>query len=364
MSRKLKFIENEKSQFLQAVRKNTNSYFEENNISKKANWKMVLKTIVLLGLFVGFYVLLIFGHFPLVVHFVLAAALGITMTLIGFNICHDALHGSYSDKKWVNSTLGWFFNLIGANVYVWKITHNQIHHTFTNVVGHDADLEVAPGLIRINSTEEWKPIHRYQHIYSFMLYSLSSLSWFFRKDYKKFYDKSLREKDQTPPASEYVKLFAYKALYYTLFLVFPLVFMPFAWWTVLLILLVMHFAEGMVMGNVFQLAHLVLETDMPEPNPDKSISDAWAVHQMKTTANFARKNPFVTSAFGGLNFQIEHHLFPNICHIHYPAISDIVKKTAEEFDLPYHENESFFSAVNSHYHFLKKMGTVQELQSA
>lgn len=319
---------------------------------------MVSKTIILLVLLVSLYVLLVFGNFPLIVHFILAASLGINMTLIGFNICHDALHGSYSDQKWVNSSLGWFFNFIGANEYVWKITHNQIHHTYTNIVGHDADLEVAPGIIRINDTEEWKPIHKYQHIYSFMLYSLSSLSWFFKKDYMKFFDKSLREKNSKPPTSEYVKLFAYKALYYTLFLVFPLVFMPFTWPTVLAILLVMHFAEGMVMGNVFQLAHLVEETDMPEPNTNKSISDPWAVHQMKTTANFARKNGFVTSMFGGLNYQIEHHLFPNICHIHYPAISEIVKSTAEEFGLPYHENETFFSAVKSHYNFLKKMGSV------
>lgn len=284
------------------------------------------------------------------------------MTLIGFNICHDALHGSYSDRKWVNTTLGWFFNLIGANVYIWKLTHNQIHHTYTNIVGHDADLEVAPGIIRINANEEWKPIHRFQQYYAFMLYALSSLSWFFKKDYMKFFDKSLRENNITIPTSEYVKLFAYKALYYTLFLIFPLVFMPFSWPTVLAVLLVMHFAEGLVMGNVFQLAHLVEEVDMPDANKDKSISDPWAVHQMKTTANFARKNWFVTSMFGGLNFQVEHHLFPNICHVHYPAISGIVKETAEEFGLPYHENESFFSAVKSHYHFLKKMGASPETQ--
>lgn len=357
MSRNIKFVETEKSQFLQVVRNNTNAYFEENNLSKKANWKMAFKTLILLGLMVTLYGFTFFGHFPLLIHFVLAAGLGITMTLIGFNVCHDALHGSFSDRKWVNTFFGWFFNVIGANVYVWKITHNQIHHTFTNIVGHDADLEVAPGIIRINSTESLKPIHRYQHIYAFMLYSLSSLSWFFKKDYMKFFDKSLRERGMKPPISEYFKLFAYKAFYYTLFLIIPLIVMPFAWYTILAVLLVMHFAEGMVMGNVFQLAHLVEETDMPEPKHDENITDPWAVHQMKTTANFARKNKFVSSIFGGLNFQIEHHLFPNICHVHYPAISEIVRNTAKEFGLPYHENESFFGAVKSHYNFLKKMGS-------
>jgi linoleoyl-CoA desaturase len=362
MSRKIKFGESDQSQFLQTVRDKTNSYFEKNNISKKANWKMVLKSIILIGLLIILYGLLVFGHFHIFIHFLLAAGLGITMTLIGFNICHDALHGSFSNKKWVNSSLGWLFNLIGANEYVWKITHNQIHHTLTNIVEHDADLEVAPGIIRINATEEWKPIHQYQQFYSFMLYSLSSLSWFFKKDYMKFFDETLREKGKKPPKSEYFKLFGYKALYYTIFLVIPLIVMPFAWHTVLAILLVMHLAEGMVMGNIFQLAHLVEETDMPEPHSNKSISDPWAVHQMKTTANFARKNSFITSLFGGLNYQIEHHLFPNICHVHYPAISEIVKDTAQEFGLPYHENTTFFGAVRSHYNFLKKMGKKPKLK--
>ncbi|WP_366512701.1 acyl-CoA desaturase [Lunatimonas sp.] len=317
---------------------------------------MVSKTLLFLSLTVIFYVSLLFGGFPLYVNFLLAAGLGSSMAFIGFNVCHDALHGAYSSKPWKNHLLGWLFNIIGANAYIWKITHNQIHHTYTNIVGHDADLEVAPGMIRIHAEEELKPVHKYQHIYAFFLYSLSSLSWFYRKDYIKFFGRTIGRGGHSHPKSEVYKLFLYKGLYYVLFLVLPFLVMDHAWWQILLVLLVMNLVEGTVMGNVFQLAHLVELTSMPNPHEEATMEDSWAVHQMKTTANFARESKLVCYLVGGLNFQIEHHLFPNVCHVHYPEISKIVQATAKEFGLPYHESPTFFSAFGSHVRFLKQMG--------
>ena len=142
-----------------------------------------------------------------------------------------------------------------------------------------------------------------------------------------------------------------------MFIVVPLLVMDITVWQFLFGFIFMHVAEGLVLGLVFQLAHVVEGTDFPEPSPESgNIEEDWAVHQMQTTANFARKSHLANFLCGGLNFQVEHHLFPNICHVHYREISEIVKATAHEFDLPYHENETFGEALVSHYNTLKLFG--------
>lgn len=352
----LKFVDKTNSAFFSTVKKRVDHYFQTNGISKQANGAMVLKTITYLVSFVGLYLLILLEVMPSWVSLLLAIALGMNMAFIGFNICHDALHGSYSSKPWVNKSLGFLFNIIGANVYVWKITHNKIHHTYTNIVGHDGDLEVAPGIVRVSPNETHHFIHRFQHMYAFFLYALASISWFFRKDYKKFFQKRIGKHENKHPRIEYFNLFFYKLLYYFLFIILPLLVMDIAWWQFLIGFLAMNFAEGLVLGLVFQLAHLVEQTVLPNPRPHENMENAWAEHQMKTTANFASNSAITTFLCGGLNLQVEHHLFPKICHIHYPQISGIVRDVALEFSLPYHENKSFASALRSHYNFLKKAG--------
>ncbi|MBT0810050.1 acyl-CoA desaturase [Litoribacter ruber] len=359
MQSPLKFIDSNNSSFFLTVRNRVDHYFEKNGISRRANFQMVAKTVIYITLFISLYLLIILQVFPLFLLLVLAICLGMTMAFIGFNICHDALHGSYSSKPWVNKSLGLLFNIIGANVYIWNITHNKIHHTYTNIIGHDGDLEVAPGMVRVSPIERHKPIYRYQHIYAFFLYALASMSWFFRKDYLKFFQKKIGQHENNHPTIEYFNLFFYKFIYYTLFIILPLVFMDITWWQYLIGFFALNFAEGLVLGLVFQLAHLVEQTSFPQPEENENIEEAWAQHQMRTTANFARKSKLATFLCGGLNCQVEHHLFPKICHIHYPAISDIVKQTALEHDLPYYENKTFISALKSHANFLKRMGRPQ-----
>lgn len=357
MNQSLKFNDQRNSQFFATLKKRVDEYFKINKLSKKANMAMIVKTTIYLSSFVGLYFLILLGNLPLWLTLGLAILLGMNMAFIGFNICHDALHGSYSKHPWVNKSLGFIFNIIGANVYVWNITHNQIHHTYTNIVGHDGDLELAPGIVRISENDPWKPWHRYQHIYAFFLYGLASLSWFFRKDYVKFFQKKIGSHVNKHPKIEYFNLFFYKFVYYGLFIILPLMVMEITWWQFLIGYLAMNFAEGLVLGLVFQLAHLVEDTHQVVPKEGESIEESWAAHQLRTTANFSRKSGIATFLCGGLNFQVEHHLFPKICHIHYPEISEIVKNTAHEFDLPYHENESFASALKSHYNFLKEAGS-------
>ncbi|WP_224997006.1 acyl-CoA desaturase [Cesiribacter sp. SM1] len=317
---------------------------------------MWINTSFNLLVYISLYGLIISGWFGSWMMLGMTLLLGVFAAFIGFNVCHDAIHGSFTKSARLNRGLSTIFHLIGANPYLWDLTHNIVHHTYTNIPGHDEDIEIAPGLIRLDESEKVNKIQRYQHFYAFLLYGFASLSWVLRKDYIKFFQKQIGQHQAKHPRKEYFNLFFFKFLYYFLFIGLPIILLPFSWWQVLIAFLLMHLAEGFVIGLVFQLAHVVEGTYFPMPNEEGNVEEAWAEHQMSTTANFAPNSAVASFLLGGLNRQIEHHLFPKICHVHYPAISGIVKQTAKEFGLPYLECSSFFSALQSHYRTLRKMG--------
>ncbi|MFP5080407.1 fatty acid desaturase family protein [Pedobacter sp. JCM 36344] len=356
MAKKLKFRNGNKSAFYATVRSRVDHYFNDNNLSTYANGAMWFKAIFFLTILIGLYLSILLGNLSNPVMLVLAVLLGMTGAFVGFNICHDAIHKSFSSNQKVNEVFSFVFNLIGASPYVWNICHNIVHHTYTNIAGHDEDIDVAPGLIRFSESETVNKVQRYQHFYAFGLYSLAMLSWVFRKDYKKFFQKKIGEHVCDHPRIEYFKLFFYKSIYYFLFIILPMIVMNVTWWQFLIGFMAMQFAQGLVLGLVFQLAHVVEGTSFPLPDEDGNIEEAWAEHQLRTTANFAVESKLAAFLCGGLNRQVEHHLFPKVCHIHYPEIGKIVRQTALEFGLPYIESKTFSGALVSHYKILRKLG--------
>jgi linoleoyl-CoA desaturase len=354
---KVRFVDKNKSEFYATLKERVDVYFKERNLSKNANGLMYFKTFFYLGGVFLFYGLIMSNGFSLSAMLTFALLLGMFKAFVGFNVSHDAIHGSYSSDDRINKLMSYSFNIIGASKSVWNVSHNIVHHTYTNIPGHDEDLEIAPGLVRVSAHDKKYWIQRFQHVYAFFLYGLASLSWVFRKDYVKFFSKTIGHYDNTHHTTEdYIDLFLFKILYYINFIVLPLVFLDVTWYQFIIGFVCMHIAEGFVLGLVFQLAHVVEGAEFPEPNEQGNIEEAWAVHQMKTTANFARKSWLATFLCGGLNMQVEHHLFPKVCHTHYPYISEIVKKTAEEFNVPYIENKTFLGALKSHYLMLRHYG--------
>lgn len=352
MTKRLKFPA--KSAFFKTLKQRVDQYFVETGTHKYANTTMWIKIVLFLSGFISCYGFIISGLTSNLCMFLLAIFLGIFSAFVGFNICHDALHGAISSNKYVNKAFGMVFNLLGASPYIWTISHNGVHHTFTNIPGHDDDLIVAPGIIRIEANDPIKKIQQYQHWYAFPLYALASLSWAFRKDFMKIFQRKIGQIVVKHPKKEYFKLFAFKGLYYFLFIVLPLIVLNITWWQFLIGFVAMHIAQGLTMGLVFQLAHVIEDTHFPEAGSNGNMEDAWAEHQMLTTANFASNSRIASFLLGGLNRQIEHHLFPGVCHIHYSKLGLIVKQTAKEFDLPYIESLTFFAAMKSHYRVLKK----------
>ena len=343
--------------FQKDVKRRVDEYFATNNLSKNANFEMVFKTLFILGGWMGTYALIITNTVTPMGMLVLALIHGFFTAMIGLNIGHDAIHGSYTSNPNVNKRIGLFFNLVGANDYVWSISHNIVHHTYTNIPHHDEDIKQPP-VLRIEPTQDLWWIHRFQHIYAFLLYSFASISWVFVKDYVKFFQHQLGgHYRKTFPRKEIFRLFFYKAIYYTTFLVVPLILVDLPWYFILLGFIAAHLVEGFTMAIIFMLAHIIEGTEYPEPNENGRIELPWADFQMHTTANFAIKNPVVNYLFGGLNFQVEHHLFPKVCHVHYPKIAGIVKETAKDHGLPYLEHKTFFGAIASHTRVLKKFGS-------
>jgi len=353
---RISFEKGKDKSFSKELKQRVDAYFDEHNLSRHADVRMAVKTVILLSAYFGAYALILTGWFSLPQMLFLCFVMGLGMAGIGFSVSHDALHGAYSSNKWVNKILGLTFDLLGANSYIWKITHNVVHHTYTNIYEHDADLEVAE-FIRLSPNAEHKSIHRIQHILAFFAYGLSTLFWVFVKDYKKFATKNLGPyENKTHPVSEWILLILTKMIYYSYMLIIPWIILPITWWQLLIGFLVVHLTAGVILGVIFQLAHVVEGTEHPVQNEEGNIENAWMIHQMETTSDFAHENKLLSWYIGGLNYQIEHHLFPKICSIHYPAISRIVREVAAKHDVPYHYQDSFLEAVRSHYRTLKKFG--------
>lgn len=354
---------NKNAIFFPALKKAVDAYFKEKNIKKTGNFSLHLKTVTLVPIAITLYILLLTLNMPTLLGVLLSLVLGFIMAGIGFNIMHDACHGSYSTKKWVNELLGFSLNALGGNSFMWKQKHNIIHHTYTNVDGVDDDIAKSP-FIRMCGTQKWVPMHRIQHIYSSFLYAISSLFWVLFQDFAKYFTKKVYT---TPLAKmdrrDHIIFWASKILYLFFYVALPIILVGWQAW--LIGFLCMHFSLGFTLSIVFQLAHVVEETEFefaPQDSP-KTIENEWAIHQLKTTANFASGNKLISWYVGGLNYQIEHHLFPRISHVHYPAISRIVKEKCEEHNIPYTSIPSMRQAIVSHFRFMKSLGEKPQLNA-
>ena len=297
--------------------------------------------------------------------FALYILCGAGMAGIGMGVMHDAIHGSYSSNKLMNSIMSQSMNMVGANASVWRIQHNVLHHTYTNIEGADDDLNTPP-FLRFTPERLLQNVHRYQYLYTWIFYSLSTISWITTKDFIRL--NRYTERGLIKTKREYnvmlTKLILWKLAYYIYALVLPIIFSGFGFGTVLLAFICMHIATGMSISLVFQTAHIMPEIAFPAPCPKGGIDCNWTVHQFETTTNYAPNSKVFSWMIGGLNYQVEHHLFPNICHVHYPKISHIVKETAKEFGVIYHCKPSFWVALKEHAKMLRYLGQQKTLQFA
>lgn len=350
--KKIRFKQGSDAQFYDTVKNRVGEEFAKRGLSYNANAEMYLKSAIMVIAYLSIYFSIISNYFGAVGVIVLYGLLGLAKGLMGFNLTHDALHGSYSSNTTVNRILGYTFDFNGTSSLIWKIAHNVHHHTYTNIPGFDEDIDKAIWL-RLSPKDRLYWFHRFQHWYAPVLYCLTGLNWVFVSDYTWF----IREAAKRKISKKDIAIFlTFKLINLFLFIIYPLIHLNVAWWVVILGYLCLQFVGGLTIALIFQLAHIVEPVKYFEPNEEGQMRHNWAIHEMYTTSNFATNNKVLSTIVGGLNFQVEHHLFPYICHVHYKIIAPIVKKTAEEFGIPYYEQPTFFAALRSHFRTLKMLG--------
>ncbi len=350
----IKFNRNQ-SAFYTDLKSRVNQYFTEHKIDQHGDMRLHFKAGLLISVFVATYVMLVFFTPAALWGILLCVLLGLATAGIGFNIMHDGSHGSFSNNKTVNRFAALTLNLLGGSAFFWNIKHVMVHHTYTNIDGHDDDIENEP-FLRMCNTQRKRKMHKFQHIYWFLVYGLMYISWVFLLDFQKYFSRKIGAKDQIRISlSTHIGFWFTKLLYVFTFIVLPLMFVS----PLHLIVgyLVFSFTTGIVISVVFQLAHAVEHIDFIEVKEnDTVLENDWAVHQMVTTANFATRSKIVAFFTGGLNHQIEHHLFPKISHVYYPELSKIVRMVCAEYGIAYVEQPTVVHAIASHVRFLKKMG--------
>ena len=346
--------------FYAELRRRVDEYFQTTGLPQRDCPQMYVKTAVLLSSLVLTYTLLVFFAATWWQALPLAVVLGLIVSGIGFNVMHDGGHQAYSSRPWVNRLMAMTVDFLGGSSYLWHWKHAVMHHTYVNITGHDADIDLGV-LGRISPHQKRYWFHRWQQFYLWPLYGLLAVMWHFYSDFREVIVGKIGGSRVPRPQGWDLALFLFgKVFFFTMVFVIPLQRHSLA--SVVLAYFVASFTLGFVLSIVFQLAHAVEEADFPMPRPDTGvIENTWATHQVETTVDFGRQSRLLSWLVGGLNFQIEHHLFPRICHIHYPALSKIVESTSQEFGVRYTAHDTFWRGLVSHFRWLRGMGVAPEL---
>lgn len=357
--KRIKFIPADAHQhaFAAALRKNVQEYFKSNNLSTKGDGRMFFKTFVMFAMYLTPFVLLLILPMNTFIVIPLLIVMGVGMAGVGMCVMHDAIHGAYSSHKWINKLAGSSIYLIGSSPATWAIQHNILHHTYTNITGYDEDIETK-GFIRLSRNAPWKKYQRFQQYYAFLFYGFMTIAKLFGDlpQLFKYNRNGLTGEQNDKPVREVIRMIITKSIYLALIIGLPLWLTDYSWWQILIGFMIMHMVGGIIMSTVFQMAHVVEGTAQTLPDAEDHIRNEWMVHQLNTTSDFARNNWLLNWYVGGLNYQIEHHLFSNICHVHYPALAPIVERTSREYGITYNLKPSFTQALKSHLHMLKWLG--------
>lgn len=359
----VRFASKGENSFFDVIQRKVSEYFSSRKITPYANPTMWVKTIVMLLIYFVPYVAMVTGLAAgnSWLFYGLWVLMGIGMIGIGTSVMHDANHGTYSANKSTNNFISRVLEVLGGYRLTWRIQHNILHHTYTNITGLDEDIDSIK-LLRFSPRQEWKPYHRYQYIYIWFFYSVMTLYWMTVKDYMQlisYHKHDLLKKHKVTFGQGILRVTLYKLFYYGYIMVLPILFSGMPWYAVVLGFLLMHFVAGLTLSCIFQPSHIMETSQFSLPvNVDggRQMEDSWAVHQLANTTNFSPRSRIFSWFIGGLNYQIEHHLFTHICHVHYSKLSPIVKAAAAEFNLPYNVQPTFFKALALHVNMLKVLG--------
>jgi linoleoyl-CoA desaturase len=353
LDERLKF--NGDNSFHRELRRRVEAEFKRSGTRQRDSVQMYLKTAMILATFALTYVALVFFAVTWWQGLPLAIVLGMATAAIGFNIMHDGGHQAYSEHRGINRLMALALDMVGGSSYIWQWKHARFHHTWVNVAGHDSDIDLGV-LGRLSPLQPRRPWHRWQHIYLWPLYGVTAIRWHLYGDFRDMFTGTVGERPFTRPRGRDLAGFVIgKLVFFTLAFGLPLVFHSIG--SVLLFYALVSAVAGVLLALVFQMAHVVEEAAFPVPDESgRQMATPWAIHQLETTVDFARGNRVLGWLIGGLNFQVEHHLFPRISHVHYPLVARVVEATCREYGVTYREHRTFAAGIASHYRLLRRLG--------
>lgn len=342
--------------FKKELNRRVEHYFESNQLRPRDNWQMYLKTLIIFIWVLTTWSFVVFAPVSLGIKAIGCMVLGLAIGAVGMSVGHDANHGGYSSNHRVNRMIGLTYDVIGLSSYLWRFRHNFLHHTYTNILGHDVEIH-GDGLVRMTPTIEHQWFHKYQHLFIWFIYPVIPFYWSYGDIKKGLFQRKYHEHD-IPKLSilETVTLVGLK-LFGLAWLIGVPIYLGYSPLVAIAGYAITYMTYGFVICVVFMLAHVLEPAEFIEPNPDSnSINDEWAILQVKTSVDFAPKNPILNWYVGGLNYQVIHHLFPHVCHIHYPQLAPIVADVCQEFGVKYNVYDTFTEALAANYNWLKVLG--------
>jgi len=340
------------TKFLNELRIRVNAYFKCNELHKTANRKASIKALVLLAIYFA-ATISIFTASSFAQLLFAYAIVGMSTIFVALNLAHDAAHNTFAKSKKINNLLLYTFDMLGASGYMWRLKHVFSHHPHVNIPDMDGDIKQSK-LVRIFPNAPRLSLHKYQHYYMPILYMFYTLIWLLVRDFRDYFDTDISGKQNLRHTKkEYIKLFMGKTLFFGRMLILPYWLLPFSFGQIFLGFLCFHFVASLTVALPLVSAHVGEHAQYPEPDVEGNMPSSWVRHQLVTTTDFATNSPVVTHLFGGFNHHVVHHLFPTICHIHYPKLTKILKETCKEFDMPYASNPSLPHAIWSHLKFLR-----------
>ncbi len=342
--------------FYAELKERVAALLEEPGRARRAQLRLYAKSAFMLTWLVASWVALVFVAGTWWQAGLLVLSLGLALAGVAFNIVHDANHGSFSPHRRLNRAMSWSMDLIGASSYVWRIKHNTAHHTFTNISGADSDIDSMP-FARFAPDQPRRAFHRFQHVYMWALYGLFAIKWHTVGDFGYLRDGRIGDVPvRWPRGRELAGFWLFKAAFVAWAIVVPLLLHPA--WQVAVAFLATSFVLALTLAVTFQLAHCLEEADFTSVEGMAAAGPTeWARHQIETTVDFAPRSRLLTWYLGGLNFQVEHHLFSRVCHTHYPAMAEVVREVCARHGIRHRSHPRLGSALASHARWLREMGT-------
>jgi len=343
--------------FRKELNQRVEAMFASSNLKPRDNPAMYLKTVIILGCVISAWTFTVFGPSVYWMKVLGCVTLGFAIAGVGFSIGHDANHGGYSNSHRVNRIVGSIYDFIGVSSYLWRFRHNVLHHTYTNILGHDVEIH-GNGLVRMSPSMEHKWYHKFQHIFIWFVYLFIPFYWSVADvDLILFKGKYLDNTIPEPQPLEMIALLGFKLIWLGLFVGIPIA-VGYSTPEAIIGFTITYMTYGLWICTVFMLAHVLEPAEFVQPDVEtNTIGDEWAIFQVKTAVDFAPNNWLLNWYLGGLNYQVVHHLFPHVCHIHYPKIAPILAEVCEEYGVKYNVYDTFWETIVANYRWLKKMGT-------